>query len=88
MQNSIKKVFGNIVAIFVVLILFLLIIPLSPGILDLLFLANITISLIILMITMHIKEKKGEILRPEHATFDEKRDIDYVLTTIFFAFSE
>lgn len=56
MQNSIKKVFGNIVAIFVVLILFLLIIPLSPGILDLLFLANITISLIILMITMHIKE--------------------------------
>ena len=25
--------------------------------------------------------KKGEILRPEHATFDGKRDIDYVLTT-------
>lgn len=25
--------------------------------------------------------KKGEILRPEHATFDGERDIDYVLTT-------
>lgn len=50
------KIFNNAVSAFVVLIIFLLIMPLAPAILDLLFIINLTISFIILLTSMYIKE--------------------------------
>ncbi len=47
---------SNAVTVFVVAIVLLLIIPLSPFILDVMIIINISISLIILMISMNIKE--------------------------------
>ncbi len=49
------KFLNNAVAIFVVLIIALIIIPLPPWLLDMMFLLNITISLVILLMTMYIK---------------------------------
>ncbi|MCI1930538.1 MAG: flagellar biosynthesis protein FlhA [Clostridia bacterium] len=51
-----KRFFRNSISLFVILIILLLIIPLSPFLLDILFVFNISISLIILLITMNIKE--------------------------------
>lgn len=50
------SIFNNMISVFIVLILALLIIPLKPAILDLMFIINITISLVILLTTMYIKE--------------------------------
>lgn len=50
------KLFNNAVAAFVVLVIFLLIIPLSTWLLDLMFILNLTISFVILLTTMYIKE--------------------------------
>lgn len=50
------KVFNNIVAAFVVLIILLLLIPLPPFLLDLMFILNISVSFLILITTMYIKE--------------------------------
>lgn len=51
-----KKILNNAVALFVVVIVLLLIIPLNPFLLDVMIIFNISISLIILLITMNIKE--------------------------------
>lgn len=51
-----NKIFKNSVSLFVIVIILLLIIPLNPFILDTLFIINISVSLIILLITMNIKE--------------------------------
>lgn len=51
-----KKLMDNAVAVFVVVIVLLLIIPLSPFLLDVMIIINIALSLIILMISMNIKE--------------------------------
>lgn len=51
-----KKFLDNIVAIAVILIVFLIIIPLPAFFLDFMFIINIVISLMILLITMYIKE--------------------------------
>lgn len=51
-----KKIFSNAVAIFVIIIVLLLIIPLKPFVLDMMFIISITISLIILLTTMYISE--------------------------------
>ncbi len=51
-----KNIFKDAVSLFVVVIILLLIIPLSPFLLDTLFIINISVSLIILLITMNIKE--------------------------------
>lgn len=51
-----KKFLDNIVAIAVILIVFLIIIPLPAFVLDFMFIINIVISLMILLITMYIKE--------------------------------
>lgn len=51
-----KKILNNAVAIIVVMIVLLLIIPLNPFILDVMIILNISISLIILLISMNIKE--------------------------------
>lgn len=50
-----KKFFNNIFALFVVLIMALIIIPLPAPVLDMMFIINITLSLIILLMTMYIK---------------------------------
>lgn len=51
-----KSLFKDSVSIFVILIVLLLIIPLPPFVLDVMFILNISISLIILLISMQIKE--------------------------------
>ncbi len=51
-----KKLLQNSVSLFVILIVLLLLIPLRPFMLDTLFIINISVSLIILLITMNIKE--------------------------------
>ncbi len=51
-----KKLLNNSISLFVVVIVLLLVIPLHPFILDIFFILNISISLIILLITMNIKE--------------------------------
>lgn len=50
------KIFNNAVSVSVILIVLLIIIPLPPILLDLMFIINITISLIILLMSMYIKE--------------------------------
>lgn len=50
------KFLNNIVVVFVILILGLIIIPLPSFLLDMMFILNISISLMILLITMYIKE--------------------------------
>ena len=50
------KFLDNIVAIFVILIVAFLIIPLGTMVLDFMFILNLTLSLIILLTTMYIKE--------------------------------
>lgn len=51
-----KKILDNIVAVAVILIVFLIIVPLPAFLLDVMFVINIVLSLIILLITMYIKE--------------------------------
>ncbi len=51
-----KKILSNIVAVFVILIVFLLIVPLPTQMLDFLFITNQALSLVILLMTMYIKE--------------------------------
>lgn len=51
-----KNLFKNTVSLFVIIIILFLIIPLPPFLLDMFFILNISISLIILLITMNIGE--------------------------------
>lgn len=51
-----KNLINNAVSLFVVVIILLLIIPLNPFFLDIMIILNISISLIILLVTMSIKE--------------------------------
>lgn len=51
-----KKFLNNSVSLFVVVIVLLLVIPLSPFVLDIMFILNISVSLVMLLITMNIKE--------------------------------
>ena len=55
-MKRLSKLFGNTVAIFVVLVVFLIIIPLPTVILDFMFVLQLGISLIILLSTLYIKE--------------------------------
>ena len=50
------SVLNNMVSIFVVLIILLLIITLPPWLLDMMFITNLTVSFVILLTTMYIKE--------------------------------
>jgi flagellar biosynthesis protein FlhA len=52
----ILKVLNNVVAIFVILIVGFIIIPLPPFLLDMMFIINITISIMILLMTMYVKD--------------------------------
>lgn len=51
-----KKIMNNMVTVFVILAIFLIIIPLPTWLLDMLFVVNIALSLVILLITMYIRE--------------------------------
>lgn len=51
-----KKILANAISLFVIVIVLLLVIPLNPFILDIFFIMNISVSLIILLITMNIRE--------------------------------
>ncbi|MGL5255950.1 MAG: flagellar biosynthesis protein FlhA [Proteocatella sp.] len=51
-----KLLLNNAVSLFVIVIVLLLVIPLSPFILDVMFILNISVSLVILLISMNIKE--------------------------------
>ena len=50
------KILNNIVAIFVILIVGFIIIPLPPFLLDMMFIINITISVMIVLMTMYVKD--------------------------------
>lgn len=51
-----KRIFNNIIALFVVIIVLFLILPLPTFLLDVLLIINIALSVLILMITMNISE--------------------------------
>ncbi len=51
-----KKLFDNMLTLFLIGVIFLLIIPLGTGLLDVMLIINIALSLTILLIAMHIKE--------------------------------
>ena len=51
-----KSIFNNAISLFVIVIVLLIIIPLNPFVIDIFFILNISLSLIILLITMDIKE--------------------------------
>jgi flagellar biosynthesis protein FlhA len=51
-----SKLLNNVVSIFVIAILVCLIVPLSTGVLDFMFILNLSLSLVILLITMYIRE--------------------------------
>jgi flagellar biosynthesis protein FlhA len=51
-----KKLFDNILTVFVICIVFLIIIPLNTSVLDVVIIINIAFSLGILLLTMYIKE--------------------------------
>lgn len=51
-----RRLFDNVVSLFVIVIVLLLIISVPPALLDVLILINISISFIILLMTMYVKE--------------------------------
>ena len=51
-----KRLFDNVISVFVVVIVLFLLIPLPPILLDVFFIINISLALIILLITMNIHE--------------------------------
>lgn len=51
-----KKIFDNMATIFVLCAVFLIIIPLKPSFLDVMLILNISISMIILLTTMYVKQ--------------------------------
>ena len=51
-----KRLFDNVISVFVVVIVLFLLIPLPPFLLDVFFIINISLALIILLITMNILE--------------------------------
>lgn len=55
MKNT-SNIFNNLVAVFIVAIILLLIIPLPTALLDMMFIINLSISFVILLTTMYIKE--------------------------------
>lgn len=55
-MKILSKIMSNSVAVFVLLIVFLIIIPLPPAVLDFMFIIQLGLSLIILLSTLYIKE--------------------------------
>ena len=55
-MTNIKNILNNAVSLIVVMIVLLLIIPISPFFLDVMIILNISVGLIVLLISMNIKE--------------------------------
>lgn len=51
-----KKLLDHVIALFVLMVVILLVVPLNPFVLDMMFIINITVSLVILLTTMYISE--------------------------------
>ena len=51
-----KQLLNNTITLFIMLIILMIIIPLPSFLLDLMFIINITLSIIILLTTMYVKE--------------------------------
>lgn len=51
-----KQILNNVVIVFIIALILLIIIPLPPWLLDMMFIINIALSLIVLLTTMYIKE--------------------------------
>ena len=51
-----RRILENVIALFVVIVVLFLFIPLNPNVLDILLVINIGLSIMILMITMNISE--------------------------------
>lgn len=51
-----KRITNNIVSVFVIVVIALLIVPLPPAVLDFMFVLNLMLSIVILMMTMYIRE--------------------------------
>jgi flagellar biosynthesis protein FlhA len=51
-----KNILNNSISLFIIAVVLMIIIPLPPFLLDLMFIINITLSIIILLTTMYIKE--------------------------------
>lgn len=51
-----RRIFQNSIALMVVVIVLFLIVPLHPALLDILIITNISLSIVILMVTMTISE--------------------------------
>ncbi|MFV0515943.1 MAG: flagellar biosynthesis protein FlhA [Aminipila sp.] len=51
-----KKLLNHVIALFVLMVVILMVVPLNPFFLDMMFIINITVSLIILLTTMYIGE--------------------------------
>ncbi|MCL2056398.1 MAG: flagellar biosynthesis protein FlhA [Oscillospiraceae bacterium] len=55
-MGRIARAANNLIAIFVVVIILMLVVPLPPGMLDFMFMLSLTVSFVILLMTMYIKE--------------------------------
>ena len=51
-----KRILNNSITLFIIAVILMIIIPLPPFFLDLMFIINISISIVILLTTMYIKE--------------------------------
>ncbi len=51
-----KSILNNSISLFIIAVILMIIVPLPPFFLDLMFIINIAISIIILLTTMYIKE--------------------------------
>jgi flagellar biosynthesis protein FlhA len=50
------KITDILVAVLILAIVFLIIVPLSPGVLDMLLIINISMSLLVLLISLYVRE--------------------------------
>ena len=51
-----KSIFNNSISIFIIALILMIIVPLPPFFLDLMFIINIAVAIVILLTTMYIKE--------------------------------
>ena len=56
------KIFKNAVAAFVILIIFLIIIPLPTVVLDFMFILNLAVSFVILSLMTHVHQRTASVL--------------------------
>ena len=65
-----RRILNNAISLIVVVIVLFLVIPLHPSVLDVLLILNISLSIMILMITMNISEPLEFSIFPPAAHYD------------------